>query len=76
MVNRKEVLAELKNYQQTLQNHSQKLADELARLFTLTHDAKSILNSARQLLEILLKELCQDVGLDCEKDTIGRCSFE
>jgi len=64
-------LAKLEKYQQTLQNHSQKLADELARLFRLTHDEKSILNSARQLLEILLKELCRDVDLNCENNMVG-----
>lgn len=71
MTNREQELEQLKAYRDVLQGRLQKMEDELARLFRLAPDDKSILNCARQLLEILLKELCKDIGLTCGGMMVG-----
>jgi len=68
MTNREQELEQLKVYRDVLQGRLQKLAEELTRLFKLTHDDKAILGCSRILLEILLKELCKDCKLNCESN--------
>jgi|GEM_PF-1663694 len=58
-------LIQLKHYQTALAGRLEQVETELQRLLSLTHDDKSLLNSARQILEILLKEICREAGWQC-----------
>jgi len=65
-------LAQLKNYQAILQENLQKLAEELGRLSkNNNHDDIFVLVVSRRMIEIIMQEICKDIGLDCQNNMVG-----
>jgi len=65
-------LAQLKNYQAILQKNLQKLAEELGRLSkNNNHDDIFVLVVSRRMIEIIMQEICKDIGLDCQNNMVG-----